>query len=371
MPAIVAFTALLMLLECALSLQPADVSLAPPTNVTVNCTDSRASVHWQYAEDADVRFLVYVGDSEQHETTPHETTHRTYENLSAWVWKSLESAMDVHYVSVAAVAPGRGSLNKSATFTYNSFKMADVKCKLAFPDVDVKADDGSAIVSFRNPLRHDPQLRHATRGAATLRFNATYDFGAVEDFCGPHQNVCRRDVTFPPGSAECVTLRGWVSDSVGGRLDFGSSRRTCVKRSSGRATLLVVLPSVLVAATLLICVAVVARRLPAKAPKEPLPKCLEVAKLALHAQVGCCEVDGCAGHYSLISVDDSSLSVSTEVESLPLCLEEEVQEAEEEEQKVEDDDEEGCWGSNYDCPHGDRVNLDMGDGDQAVGYMER
>ncbi|XP_037107313.1 interferon gamma receptor 1-like isoform X2 [Syngnathus acus] len=366
MPAIVAFTtALLMLLECALSVVP----LAAPTNVTVNCTDSRASVHWQYAEDANVSFRVYVGDSEQHEQ--HETTHHSYENLSAWVWKSSESAMDVHYVSVAAVAHGSPSDNKSATFTYNSFRLAEVECKLAFPDVDVKADDRSVIVSFRNPLRHDPQLRHVTRGA-TLRFNATYDSGEVEAVCEPYQNVCRTDVTFPPGSAECVTLKGWVSDPVAGRLYFGQSRRTCVKRSSGRATLLIVLTSVLVVATLIICVVAVVVWSPlARAPKEPLPKCLEVAKLTLHARVGCCEADGCAGHHRLISVGDSSLSVSTEMESLPLHLEEEVQEEEEEEQKVEDDYEEGCWGSNYDCSHGNMVNLDMGDGDQAVGYMER
>ncbi|XP_061130222.1 interferon gamma receptor 1-like [Syngnathus typhle] len=360
MPAIVAFTALLMLLECAL----AAVHLAPPTNVTVNCTDSRASVHWRYAEDADVSFWVYVDDSE-----PHETTRHSYENLSAWVWKSSESAMDVHYVSVAAAVPD-GPSSPQITFTYNSFRLAEVECKLAFPDVDVKADDGSAIVSFPNPLRHDPQLRHAIRGAATLEFNATYDSGEVKAVCEPYQNVCRKDVTFSPGSAECVTLKGWLSDPVSGRLDFGPSRRTCVKRSSGRETLFIVLPSVLVVATLLICVvAVVAWRPLAKARKEPLPKCLEVAKLTLHARVGCCEADGCAGHHRLISVDDFSLSVSTEMESLPLHLEEEVQE--EEEQEVEDDDEEGCWASNYDCSHGNMVDLDMGDGDQAVGYMER
>ncbi|XP_061130227.1 uncharacterized protein LOC133151320 [Syngnathus typhle] len=329
MPAIVAFTALLLL-----SQQPADVPLAPPTNVTVNCTDTRGIVHWQYGEEAHVRFLVDVGNSKS-KPERNATKQHFYKNITARVWESMESAMDVHYVSVAAVVPdGRLSRRISTTFTYNRVKMADVKCKLGIPDVDVKADNGSTTVSFRNPLRHDPQLRHATRGAATFRFNATYDSGEVEAVCEPYQNVCRANVTFPPGSDECVTLTGWVSDSGGGRLDFGPSRRICVKGSSGRATLLIGLPSVLtsvlVVGGLLICVVALVWRLVVKAPKEHL-----------FPQVSAC----CQNWINWIQSCFAGLS-----ELLP--QEEEVEEVEHKKLKVEEDEKgKGCWGSNYDQVH--------------------
>nr|XP_049577275.1 interferon gamma receptor 1-like isoform X5 [Syngnathus scovelli] len=267
MPVIVAFTALLMLLKCAL----ADVPLPPPTNVMVNCTDTQGTVHWQYGEEPNVRFRVEVGNPKS-DYKRRATKEHFYKNITARVWESLESAMDVYYVSVTAVVPDRPLFPPiSTTFTYNRVKMADVKCKLAFPDVDVKADNGSTVVSFRNPLHHDPQLRHATRGAATLKFIAAYDSGAVEEnSCHPHQNVCR--ATFLPGSAKCVTLTGWVSDSGGGRLEFGPSRRACIERSSGWATLpvvMVVVAVVVVVVVALIILAVV------KAPSPQVSACCQ------------------------------------------------------------------------------------------------
>nr|XP_049577271.1 interferon gamma receptor 1-like isoform X2 [Syngnathus scovelli]XP_049577273.1 interferon gamma receptor 1-like isoform X3 [Syngnathus scovelli] len=371
MPVIVAFTALLMLLKCAL----ADVPLPPPTNVMVNCTDTQGTVHWQYGEEPNVRFRVEVGNPKS-DYKRHATKEHFYKNITARVWESLESAMDVYYVSVTAVVPDRPLFPPiSTTFTYNRVKMADVKCKLAFPDVDVKADNGSTVVSFRNPLHHDPQLRHATRGAATLKFIAAYDSGAVEEnSCHPHQNVCRANVTFPPGSSECVTLTGWVSYSGGGGLEFGPSRRACRERSSGWATLPVVLPSVLVPLLICVVVAVVAWRRMAKAPKEPLSPQVS----------GCCKngIQSCFARssrelqvqYSPQSEGPAHLSEGARFFDSPLPQEEEVQEVEQEKQKVEEEKEgKGCWGSNDDHVHENIVNskLDMGDGDKAVGNMEK
>ncbi|XP_037107327.1 interferon gamma receptor 1-like [Syngnathus acus] len=352
MPAIVAFTtALLMLLECALVQQLADVPLAPPTNVTVNCTDTQGTVHWQYGEEAHVRFLVDVGNSKS-KPERNAVQEHFYNCITARVWESLESAMDVHYVGVAAVVPdGRSSPQISTTFTYNSVKLAEVKCKLAFPDVDVKADDGSVIVSFRNPLHQNPQLRLATRGAATFRFNATYDSRAVENSCHPHQNVCRANVTFPPGSAECVTLTGWVSDSGGGRLEFGPSGRACVKRSSGRVPLLVVLTRVLVVAGLLICAVVLVWRRLAKAPKEPLfpqvSACCQNWINWIQSCFACSSglLQGQRWHRPPQFEGPAHLSGGVQFLDSPLPQEDEVQEVEQEELKVEEDEEgKGCWG---------------------------
>ncbi|XP_019720048.1 uncharacterized protein LOC109512620 [Hippocampus comes] len=327
MPAGVAFTALLMLLESAASAQPAAPPLAPPTNVTVTCDDGAATASWQYEEDADVRFLVYVGDSGGRRRHLRDWTwRRDYGNLSAWVWESLESVMDVHSVSVAAVAGAdRSSANASVTFTYNSVKMADVMCKLDFPHVDVKAsdaDDVSAAVIFRNPLRHHPQLSRATRRAAvSFQFKANYGAGEVSASCGQDQNECRTDVSFPPGSAECVTLTGLVSDSAGGSLALRSSPLVCVERRSERAPLALLLG--------------VPLRVPLIFPGD----------------------------------DNSSGVCCTEMESLHAALEEEA-EGEQEPEEEEPEEEAAAWDSNYDRVHVN-VEVQMGNGDKAWGYKER
>ncbi|XP_077380114.1 uncharacterized protein LOC144020467 isoform X2 [Festucalex cinctus] len=361
--------------------------LAPPTNLTVTCGAGAPVASWQYAADADVLFLVYVGESWRC-CQEDRTTRRTYGNLSAWVWESLDSVMDVHYVSVAALAPdGRLSANVSATFTYNIVKMAHVTCKLEFPGVSVKAaeaDDGSAVVSFPNPLRHHPQLsRVASRAAVSLEFSINFEAGkstAASSTCLPEQKTCRADVIFPPDSGDCVTLTARVGDRAGRSLAFRpSAPPACARRPSAPAPLAIVLPGVL-AGALLVCLAALAAtwkaRRVAKLAKVTRPKCLDVVPSkgpgVPHARAGsCCRHEMTV---SLISpADDKSSGVSTEMESLPAHLEEDEEEEEEREEDVveeEEEEEEEVFVSNYE---GRLVSMevDMGDGDTACGYTER
>ncbi|XP_051939426.1 interferon gamma receptor 1 [Hippocampus zosterae] len=386
MPAGVAFMALLMLLESAVSRQPAaPPPLAPPTNLTVTCDDGAAAASWQYQEDADVHFLVYVGDSGRRRPLRDETRRRHSGNLSAWVWESLESVMDVHWVSVAAAAgANRSSDNASVTFTYNSVKMADVMCKLDFPHVDVKAsdaDDGSAAVIFRNPLRHHPRLSRATRRAAvSLQFIVNSDAGEARASCAKEQNVCRTDVSFPPGSAECVTLTGLVRDSVGRSLALRPSPLVCAPPRSQRGPSLALPLGVSAALLLLLVCAVAAARKVARAVKPGKaapPEWLFVPPAGPKARVGsCCAADsGAPGLKPRVPLifpgDDDSSGVCTEVESLPVVLEEAEGEQEPEEpEEPEEEEEEAGWDSNYDRVHV-TVGVQMGNGDEAWGYKER
>ncbi|XP_077427223.1 uncharacterized protein LOC144055265 isoform X2 [Vanacampus margaritifer] len=349
---------------------------APPTDVTVTCDDGPAA-RWQYANDDEVRFLVHVGESWRC-CLQDQTTRRAYRNLSVWVWESLDSVMDVHYVSVAAVAPdGRSSANASATFTYNIFKMADITCKLDFPAVDVKAgeaDHAGAVVSFLNPLRHYPQLSRATRGGAvSLDFRITFDGQKAADVsasCRPERNVCMADVIFPPDSSQCVTVAGHVSDSAGRSLALRPSARTCLRPPSAQSPLPIALPSIL-AGALLVCLAVVVAATRKPKVTEALPKCL--SKVPLDPPVGrCCPTDGGDSRHKmtvpLISpADDNTSGVSTEMESLPDHLEEGEGEGEGEESGGEMEESE----SNYDRVHVSREVVDIGDGEKVYCYTER
>lgn len=193
--------------------------------------------------------------------------------------------------------------------------------------------------------------------------------------CGQNQNVCQTDVSFPPDSAECVTLTGLVSDSVGGSLVLRPSPPACAERGPSLALLLGVSAAVLL---LLVCAVaaawkVVARAAEAgKAGEATPPKWLLVPWAAPKARVGsCCAADGGAPGLKLrvpliFPGDDNSSGVCTEIERLPVALEEEAEEAEGEEEP----EEEAAWDSNYDCVHVN-VEVQMGNGDKAWGYKER
>ncbi|XP_061626185.1 interferon gamma receptor 1 isoform X2 [Phyllopteryx taeniolatus] len=385
---IAAFMGLLMLLEFATSAQPA---VPPPTNLTVSCHNTAPSAHWRFDEDNEVHFLVNVGSSDRRHLQD-VTAQRSYRNLSALVWESLESVMDVHYVSVAAVTrDGRLSNIASTTFTYNIVKMANVMCKLDFPPADVTANEGSVTVSFRNPLRYYPQLRRATTwDQVFVDITATSDGGVVLGSCRPDENVCKMDVVFPAGFAECVTLTGSLRDFVERTVVFRESPRICVETSSAHV-LMLGLQLGIAAAVLLVCVAVVIWKVRAwsvKATKAHLPECLFLkADFAAHSAdvksggggkkgASCCAVNAEAGRdvqrFRLIYQGDDDFSgVATVMESLPVHQEEEVEEegqgAEEEGQGWHVDED---FVSNYDCQH---VNMPVyfGGGESVWGYTAR
>ncbi|XP_061536716.1 interferon gamma receptor 1 isoform X2 [Phycodurus eques] len=386
---IAAFMVLLMLLELASSAQPA---VPPPTNLTVSCHNTAASAHWRFDEVNEVHFLVNVGSSGQRHLRD-VTAHPSYRNLSPLVWESLESVMDVHYVSVAAVArDGRLSDIASTTFTYNIFKMANVMCKLDFPPADVTADEGSVTVRFRNPLRYYPQLRRATTWEEVfVDITATSDGGVVSGSCRPDENVCKMDVLFRAGFAECVTLTGSLRDYVGRTVVFRESPRICVETSSANVLMLGLLLGV--TAVLLVCVGIVIWKVRAwsvKATKPHLPECLFLkADFAAHSAnvkgggkkgAGCCAADAVAGRdmqrSRLICQGDDSSSghVATVMESLPVHQEEQEEEEKQEvEEEVQGAEEEGWHDdevSQYDCQH---VNMSvyLGGGESAWGYTAR
>ncbi|XP_061685923.1 interferon gamma receptor 1 [Syngnathoides biaculeatus] len=380
-----AFMAFLILLDFARSAEP---PVPPPTDVTVSCHNTTGSAHWRYDEDVEVRFLVYVGSSGSLRLQD-VTSRRSYHNLSALAWDSLESVMDVHEVKVAAEAPdGRVSDNVSVSFTYNIIKMADVMCKLDFPPADMTANGEHATIRFRNPLRYYPELRHATCwDTVSVDVSAVSDAGVDRYSCPPENIHCNMEVSFPAGSVECVTLTGSVSDLVGRTVAFGTSPRICAQTSPVTDLALGLLLGVTF--VFLVSVAVAIWKVMAwcaKATKEHLPKCLvpktdfaarsrllpNADSAALSATV---ETDNGSCAVAVVAVrdtqsvppisqrDSDSSCVSTEMESLPVS-EEEREEGQEEEEEDED------FVSNYDCHHVN-FSVDLGGGENACGYTAR
>nr|XP_057936323.1 interferon gamma receptor 1 isoform X2 [Doryrhamphus excisus] len=364
-----AFRALWMLLVAVASAQP----VAPPTNVTVTCRNALASVNWDYGGDeAPTSFQVYVGSSDRRHLEDVTAEHK-YDNVSALVWDSLESVMDVHYVTLTAARGRRFSANVSKTFTFNHLKMADVTCQLDFPPVHVRADDSGTVVTFPNPLRYYPELRQATRmSAVSLDFSVSPhgSQGDVRGSCQIEQKTCRVDMLFPDGADHCVTLTGAMSDRAGRYVAFQKTEPVCVDESALEPMMLALLLTFLFIIITGLALAIwKLRAWTMKINKDELPKSLRSGRILSKGECNMdadCRVEMVSGveDVRLISRcgEDSSCE-STATESIPIHPEEEEQEVEEVEEEEEGE-------SAYDCTHVE-VQVDLGDGATAWGYTER
>ncbi|XP_061771457.1 interferon gamma receptor 1 isoform X2 [Nerophis ophidion] len=365
-----AFRDLLMLLVTAVSTQP----VAPPTEVTVTCYDTRVSVTWDYDQDETI-FLVEVGHSGSGGRHLEDvTTAHRYDNLSALVWDSLDSAMDVHYVTLTAARGARRSPSVSATFSFNNVKMVDVICKLDFPRVDVRTHGSRTLVSFRNPLRHHPQLRRFDwRHHLLLDFIVSLVSGDVKGSCRADQETCRVDVDFPDGVDQCVKLNGTISDKAGRLIEFRQTAPVCLVQPDGEGlatmTLILFLGILIV---LLTVIAIIIWRVKAwtmTGGKEDLPNSLQPR----HVQSkGECIMDidreidivSDVERVSLISRSDNGSSGDSTTTKISIPPEDPAPELEEEE---EEEEEEEIQESPYNQPH---VVVDLGDGHTALGYVE-
>ncbi|XP_077461011.1 interferon gamma receptor 1 [Stigmatopora argus] len=376
-----AFTVLLILLEIEQSAQ--NVAIPPPSNLTITC--QMAAAHWDYPDNNQVGFLVNVShlDVNQQMEIP---AHQRYANVSGFVWESLESALAVHSINVTARAPdGRLSDTLAVSFTYNDDRMANIKCKLEFPPVDVKAIEGGVAISFPNPLYYYPQVRRATRRNATrpdaisLHFFAKSHAGDVAIPCRNEERTCKGDVSLPTGDDKCVTVEGSAKSLAGRSVSFGPSPRTCAQTADRLAELV---PGVVIAVVvaLLVIVAVAIYRVRPRsedAGAKEYPKCLHNVKSANNERYcngsSLAEVDK---RVMVVSLDEHSSGFSTEIESLQEEVQEEEKEilgaaegVEEESNPVID-----IWldeynpESNYDAQHVHMI-VNMGD-ESAWGYAE-
>ncbi|XP_054635803.1 interferon gamma receptor 1 isoform X3 [Dunckerocampus dactyliophorus] len=324
------------------------------------------------------------------------TTEHKCNNVSALVWDSLDSIMDVHYVTLTAAQGGHFSTNVSKTFTFNQLKMADVTCKLDFPPVDVRADDLGTVVSFPNPLRYYPELRQVTwRDAVHLDFTISPNGRDIPGLCQMEQETCRVHMLFPEGVDHCVTLTGSMSDRAGRYVEFQKTAPACLHQSDA----LEAMTLALLLTVLLIIISVIGvliwkvRAWTTKITKEDLPKSLVRYPHATTVSHTCvkktpkkplnilsqrpsrilskgdcnmdanCVVEMVSGveEVRLISQSDEEDSdESTSTESVSIHPEDEGQV---EDEHVEDVQEESV----YDRTH---VAVDLGDGDAAVGYTE-
>ncbi|KAM7010090.1 interferon gamma receptor 1 [Tautogolabrus adspersus] len=206
------FRGLLLLLVSGVS---AGIVL-PPTNLTVSCDNLNVIASWQYSrQQPNTRFIVHfkgLARNDKKETTDHHV------DLSQFVWESAERYMEVHYVSVIAIlGENQSEPVRSQTFSFNELRTSHIKCKLAFPPVDLEVDDSEATVSFKNPFYYYRELQQAVgKGAAIFEFNVTTADGKnVTGTCPVDQKKCRCEITYPEDMEKCVTLRGRLFDSKG------------------------------------------------------------------------------------------------------------------------------------------------------------
>nr|XP_061791507.1 interferon gamma receptor 1-like [Nerophis lumbriciformis] len=364
-------------------------AVPPPSNLTITCHNTTVIAHWDFFGNEPDGFLVSM---EKEWEIPAQ---RRYANLSDTVWKSLDSALAVHELTVVAKASsGRRSKNTSVAFTYSDERMATIKCKLDFPPVDVKAIEEGVAVSFRNPLHYYTRLWRAPwRQDISLHFIVKSDTARKDTSCRNEDSTCKVDVTLTPGSAKCVTVEGSMESLMGRPVVFSASPRICAEATSN----LNLMPLIVVVLLLLLVILVVAlykvRLYIKKAEKPQLPKCLHPnygvnSLISRSYRTDIRHVaDADNRRVPLISTgDEKSSGVSTEIESLQFSLDDQEEEVQilkveihgedeevpipevEEEVQEEDEKEEEPPVSNYDSRHV-HMTVNMGD-ELALGYAE-
>ncbi|XP_077574930.1 interferon gamma receptor 1 [Stigmatopora nigra] len=367
----VAFKVLLILLEIKQSAQ--NVAIPPPRNLSITC--QTAVVHWDYPppdnNNNQVSFLVNVSYEEQKQQMEIPAQQRKA-NVSGFVWESLDSALAVHSISVTARAPdGRLSDTLAVTFTYNHLRMANIKCKLEFPPVDVKATEDGVAISFPNPRYYYPQLRRVTRGHdISLHFTAKSHMGDMSIPCRQEESTCKGDVSLPTGDDKCVTVEGSASRLPAVQtMSFGPAPRTCAQTADRLAVMVpgLVIALVVVLLVILAVAIYLVRPRSEGVGAKGYPKCLHEAKSVIGERY--CNAGSLAeveNRVKLVPLDEYRTSSSTETES----LQEEVQEVAEGYPEIDIYEGEHNPVSNYDSRHVQHLTVNMGD-ESATGYAER
>lgn len=200
-----AFRALLLLI-----LPLSAVSVLPPTNVNVSCSDYRVTVSWEYGtQEPTTVFRVAITGGEGKST--YNTTERHYD-LTSFIWASEDRYMDNFFVSVSAtLGRNRSTRVESKTFTFNRLKSADMKCELEFPPVELSGKKSRATVTFKNPFFYSRELRSSSKPDAG-RFGLTLTTRPGDEhefFCGLTEENCKCNYPIP-GGEECVRLSGML-----------------------------------------------------------------------------------------------------------------------------------------------------------------
>ncbi|XP_034544463.1 interferon gamma receptor 1 [Notolabrus celidotus] len=227
-----------------------------PSNLTLSCDNFNVTASWKYSrQHPNTRFKVLV--QRDNNDSEHETADQHFD-LSPFIWKSKESYMEVHSVSVTAMlGENQSQPVQSKTLTFNSLRPADIKCKLAFPPVDLKGDGLGVTVTFRNPLNFYKDLQKAGESGAYFWFNVTTAGGnSVTGTCLVNQEKCQREISFSEGEEKCVTLRGQLYDQIGARyVKFNETAPICFEDSTDFPEM--ILLAILLSATFIIVILII------------------------------------------------------------------------------------------------------------------
>ncbi|MED6255728.1 hypothetical protein ATANTOWER_013973, partial [Ataeniobius toweri] len=221
----------------------------PPSNVTVNCQNLQTTVSWDYSEhQPHTIFRVKTFGPNTVRSFEANTTDHHYD-LSHFVWESQEHYQAFLCVSVTAIQGGKQSEDvRSKSFSFNMLNPVNIKCMLDFPPVDVLGTEMGASVRFQNPLKFYNELNRTITTDSELQYTVS-SAAEFEGSCHVTEDNCKRDVTFPDGVEECVTLKGHL---LVGRLGvniitFKETEKFCSEKTvEGVIVLAVTLGSIFV-----------------------------------------------------------------------------------------------------------------------------
>ncbi|XP_040043127.2 interferon gamma receptor 1 [Gasterosteus aculeatus] len=353
-----AFRALLLLL-CGAS------AAAPPGGLNVTCHNQQVTVSWEDRGPGTSYTVRVEGSAGEQES---ETTGNRYD-LTRFVWASEDRSLGFHSVTVTAHDGGNQSETmESETFTFNHLKPAHIKCKLDFPPVDLNEANSEFTLSFQNPLLFYTELKQVPGSSSpTFTFNGSNFSGE----CHADDKKCK--LTLPgglPAGERCVqSLDGKVA--YGSRsISFRKTGPVCAPVSTDWGVLVLSLMLLLFFIVTSVVIVLICRvkawtmkNNPAKTP----------ISLVLDAHEG-------DMRYALVSREDLSPVTVTENQisrTLPVCSEEDLRldgGVSEDDGGVSEDDSEETEAESIDLPHYDRrqmLEVDMGDGDLAIGYSHR
>ncbi|XP_072319775.1 interferon gamma receptor 1-like [Eucyclogobius newberryi] len=123
--------------------------VAAPENVTVQCSDHKPRVFWNYSSRVPTEFTVQFRGSGEHPSENKTVDHEL--DLRDLVWRSQKQMLDYMFIYITAGQRSNQS-TRSPSFSYNKYKTADVKCSLMFPRGNLSVDGSGATLTLKNPL---------------------------------------------------------------------------------------------------------------------------------------------------------------------------------------------------------------------------
>ncbi|XP_067114900.1 interferon gamma receptor 1 [Osmerus mordax] len=255
-----------------------DVStlVLPPENVTVSCHNFQTRAYWNYSKHPLPPNFILHFVTESENKTVIETTELHYDLTHLMRASSFSSRYSVEVRAVEGAETSRHV--SSPIITFNILKMADVKCTLDFPPVQLSPDDMGIAVSFRNPFYYYKELAESnlfdrvfhykvfTENTSDMMSSPTTHKCTMESTCG---------VVLPSSRGPyCVQLNGSIMD---GRIQFNKTAIICTQDHHAHESYLFILLGVLLAVFIIVSLVIIVMVYQVKAWKTNpsiLPKTL-------------------------------------------------------------------------------------------------